>query len=1166
MSLSRASSSFLAAFSLLFASVSHAAIGIQPVADQNIPSGKTLVVPIPATDPTGPPRTYTVTVGAPTVTSGSTTVPATQANIMATIRTGDPHWVIGVSYTDSNSAMQTGTMEFQLLREFSPVATQFIGGLAQAGFYSPTGSGTNTSYLEFFRVVPDFIIQAGAPTNDNSYAAPFSFPNEYSPGLVFSGSEGQLAMANAGSGALNGLNGTNGSQFFITLSSDRTDLDYGYTIFGQLLRGFPTLEGIGGTPLPFDPITGQQGSQPINPVDITSSTITQNDTDAVLLLSATGICDAVITVTASAGSSSVTGTFTAHAINDAMSDPPFLTPVPSITAPNGAAKIALQAADLQLDLLRYGYERIFPVFDGSITSGSSPLITVPLVSNTDNNTAAAADHWNASIRGYDTRNFHVAANDKPLRGTLAPIPVGSNSILDITPRPLVTFTAGKAGEIAGLFTRTVNWGDGTVLTGTQVKINPVGAASLRRFQLVAGHDYTTAGQFPVVINISDPGGAQLALTGTAYISASPIAISGVELYRTGGIIQNKMVAAFTDGGAASTASDYTATIDWGDGTVSSGTIKGGKDFSYQVFGSHQYLTPNTFTVSTAVTRTSGGSYSATEWSGAHIAGVVARQIFPPFPQAHLAQMWTPILTDSTAITTNGTDGGNPFAGVIQATDNNLYGTTFAGGTDGEGTVYRLTTSGSFLTLVSFSGSDTGANPYSALVEGTDGYLYGTTESGGANGAGTLFQISTSGSLNSLYAFTGGGDGGNPVGALLAGTNGTFYGATVNGGDNGNGAIYQLVLTTGSLGTTGTVNTIYSFSALSSGTNADGANPYCTLIAGTDGKLYGTTEDGGGSGNGTVFQLSLSGSLGDSGSLSAIYTFSAITSSSTVASGTNADGANPFPGVVQGADGNLYGVAEQGGAGDVGTVFELSTTGSFNTLYSFSQFTSGTNPDGGLPIGGIVEASDSNFYGTTYSGGVDGQGTIFQLGVTSGSAGPIGSLNTLYVFSHGFSGRQPRGGVIQANDTNIYGTTSNGGDNGSGTVFRISTGGAFDSLYSFTQGATFQIGIRAAVAIVNSGNLPSTTGTFSAYLDPNGTLDGDATILTSGTQTAFTIPPLKSGSNSTLTFYLKGTVVDTRLKAPVGFDITGQSVIGVVNYNDPVANFDGSQKVIDLGGL
>ncbi|MGA3172364.1 MAG: choice-of-anchor tandem repeat GloVer-containing protein [Chthoniobacteraceae bacterium] len=1146
MSLFRASSSFLVAISLLFASVSHAQVGIQPIPDQNIPSGKTLVVPIPATDPAGPPRTYTVTVGAPTVTSGSTTVPAMQANIMATIRTGDPHWVMGVSYTDSNSVAQTGTMEFQLLREFSPLATQFIGGLAQGGFYSPTGSGTNTSYLEFFRVVPGFVIQAGAPTNDNSYTAPFSFPNEYSPALVFSGSEGQLAMANAGSFS------TNGSQFYITLSSDRIDLDYGYTIFGQLLRGFSTLEGIGGTPLP------SESSQPINPVDITSSTITQNDTDAVLLLSATGVCDAVITVTASAaGSSSVTGTFTAHAVADTISDPPFLAPVPSTTQPNGIAKVALRATDLQLDLLRYGYGRVSPAQDSAITSGTSPLLSIPMVPNFDNVIGAVVDHWNATPRGFDQYNFHVGAGDKPLRGTLAPIPVGSNSTLDITPRPLVTFTAGKANEIAGLFTRTVNWGDGTVLTGTQVKINPVGAASLRRFQLVAGHDYTTAGEYPVVINISDPGGAQLALTGTAYISASPIAISGAELYRTGGILQNKLVAAFTDNGAASTTAGYTATIDWGDGTVSPGIIKGRNDFSYQVFGNHQYLTPNTFTVSTTVTRTSGSNYSATEWSAAHIAGVVAPQVFPPFPQAHLAQMWTPIFTDSNAITTTGTDGGNPFAGVIQASDNNLYGTTETGGTAGDGTVYQLTTSGSHVTLVSFSGSDTGANPYSALIQGTDSYLYGTTETGGTNGSGTIFQISTSGSLNTLYSFTGGNDGGNPVGALLAGTNGTFYGTTVNGGSDGKGAIYQLVLITGSLGTTGSLNTIYSFTG-----GNDGANPYCTLIDGTDGNFYGTTEVGGTNGSGTVFQFvpASSGTLGASGSLNTIYTFSAVTS------GSNVDGANPFPGVIQGTDGNLYGVAEQGGVGDVGTVFELSTTGSFNTLHSFSPFTSGTNPDGGLPLGGLVEASDSNFYGTTYSGGADGQGAIFQVIVTNGTAGISGSLNTLYTFNRGFDGRQPRGSLIQANDTNLYGATSNGGTNGSGTVFRISTGGDYDTIYSFTQGVTFQIGIRGAVAIVNSGNLPGTTGTFSAYLDPNGTLDGDATILTSGTQSAFIIPPLKSGSNTTFTFYLKGTALDTRLKAPVGYDPTGQSVIGVVNYNDPVANFDGSQKIIDVGGL
>jgi len=293
---SRALASLLATVSLLTASLAYgsiAGIGIQPIPDQDIPSGKTLVIPIPATDPGGPARTYTVTVGAPTTGGTATTV----AGITAAIRTGDPHFILGVSYTDSNSVLQTGTMEFQLLREFAPLTTRIIGGLAQGGFYSPTSGTSGTNYLQFFRVdlSPNFIIQGGDPNNNGSGGPGFSFPNEFSNALVFSGTSGQLAMANSGNGASSGNNGTNGSQFFVTLASDRA-FDYGYNIFGQMLRGFDTLTGIAGTATQ-DNGSGENSS-PINPVDITSAAVSQNDTDAVLLLSATGVCDAVVTVTA----------------------------------------------------------------------------------------------------------------------------------------------------------------------------------------------------------------------------------------------------------------------------------------------------------------------------------------------------------------------------------------------------------------------------------------------------------------------------------------------------------------------------------------------------------------------------------------------------------------------------------------------------------------------------------------------------------------------------------------------------------------------------------------------------------------------------------------------------------------------------------------------------
>ena len=637
----RSVASLLATISLLVASAAHAAIGIQPIPDQNIPSGKTLVVPIPATDPGGPARSYTVTVGPPT-TSGSAT---NTAGIVATIRTGDPHLMLGVTYTDSNSVLQTGTMEFQLLREFAPTTAQIIGGLAEGGFYSPQTTGSGTYYITFPRVLPGFVIQGGSPTDTTTGGPGFTFENEFSNALVFGGTAGQLAMANGGTDF---GGGTNGSQFFVTLAPQR-GLDYSYTIFGQLLRGYDALFGIAGTALGYN--SSGEYSQPVNPVNITSATVSQSDADAVLLLSATGVCNSLITVTASSAGSSTVQTFTASAVADTTSDPPFLAPVANRAAPNGKLKLVLTGTDLQRDLLRYGYQDLLPVTGTSIISGILDHVSIPLVSDTDNTIAAALDHWNASTRGPDFRVFQVGAGDKPIRGTLTAIPPGYNGILVLNPYAVAVFTAGNSKDTAAGFTASINWGDGTYLSGSEVSIVPDATArTVNRFNLMAGHTYNAAGEYPVIVNIADPGGATLTLTGVANVGPSTIAVSSADIFHTGGSLKDKVVATFGDIGAAATAADYSATIDWGDGSVSPGIVKSAPDSSYKIVGSHTYRTPATFTLSTSVSR-SGASGAAT-WAAVHIAGVDARQVFPPFPQAHLAQAWSALVTDTNSVVTS----------------------------------------------------------------------------------------------------------------------------------------------------------------------------------------------------------------------------------------------------------------------------------------------------------------------------------------------------------------------------------------------------------------------------------------------------------------------------------------------------------------------------------
>jgi uncharacterized repeat protein (TIGR03803 family) len=203
------------------------------------------------------------------------------------------------------------------------------------------------------------------------------------------------------------------------------------------------------------------------------------------------------------------------------------------------------------------------------------------------------------------------------------------------------------------------------------------------------------------------------------------------------------------------------------------------------------------------------------------------------------------------ISTNGTftslfsfdysDGAYPAAALIQAANGCLYGTTPSGGLYGEGTIFQITTNGVFTLLYLFNYYD-GAAPEAALVQTANGDLYGTTVGGGTYGAGTVFQITTNGGFILLYSFTNGDDGANPEAALVQAANGDLYGTTSTGGINGFGTVFQIT-------TNGAFTALYSFSG-----GEDGGEPAGGLVASPGGWLYGITQTGGANGNGDVFAL------------------------------------------------------------------------------------------------------------------------------------------------------------------------------------------------------------------------------------------------------------------------------------------------------------------------
>ena len=317
-------------------------------------------------------------------------------------------------------------------------------------------------------------------------------------------------------------------------------------------------------------------------------------------------------------------------------------------------------------------------------------------------------------------------------------------------------------------------------------------------------------------------------------------------------------------------------------------------------------------------------------------------------------------------------------------------------------------------LHSFTGTD-GRNPYAALVQATNGMLYGTAQQGGANSSGTVFKITTGGALTTLYNFcpvAGCADGSFPKAGLVQAQNGTFYGTT----SGGFGTIFKM--TAG-----GTLSTLYTVCSLSSCT--DGETPTAGLIQGSNGALYGTTFAGVAHNNGTAFDISTSGVL------TTVYNFCSQSSCK--------DGASPEAGLIQGTDNNFYGTTYYGGTFTYyGTLFKISPTETFTSLHSFD----GT--DGDEPIGGLLQATDGNFYGTTQTDGANGYGTVFRITST-------GTLTTLYNFCAVAScadGEFPQDSLIQGTDGKLYGTTFEGGAHGDGTIFSITTSGTLTTLHSF----------------------------------------------------------------------------------------------------------------------
>jgi uncharacterized repeat protein (TIGR03803 family) len=368
---------------------------------------------------------------------------------------------------------------------------------------------------------------------------------------------------------------------------------------------------------------------------------------------------------------------------------------------------------------------------------------------------------------------------------------------------------------------------------------------------------------------------------------------------------------------------------------------------------------------------------------------------------------------------SGDDGLDPRAGLLLGSDGALYGTTQHGGTNwGWGTVYKLNADGSgFVTLHGFGATNTdGKYPYAAVIEGSDGLLYGTTDAGGAFGRGTVFRLDKDGSDYAIvhHFTTNAFDGRRPfINGLMEGSDGLIYGTTISGGSNDVGIVFKM-------GKDGSGYTILHHFSSSGG---DGRGPRGLLEA-TNGFLYGTTHTGGSDNVGSVFRMDKDGS-----GYAILRSFSSA----------GGDGRNPRR-LVEGSDGALYGTTLTGGAFlnysgfAAGTLFKINPDGSaYEVLHHFSSF----ELDGFYPQAGLLEGSDGAFYGTTQQGGDHYDfGTVFKVN-TDGS-----QYSVVHSFFDPLVGdaRSPFAGLTPGGDGRLYGTSTSGGENGAGALFRLNADG------------------------------------------------------------------------------------------------------------------------------
>jgi cyclophilin family peptidyl-prolyl cis-trans isomerase len=480
---------------------------IDPIPNASLPAGKTLILPVTAASPNGRPLTFTAT--------------SSTNRITAEVHTNNPFWkmsVVQAAAANAPGAFQTpfrggvvtvtniGDMTFMLFRDLAPHTVDVIQGLTAGGLY--------TSNTIFHRVIAGFMNQGGDPLTNGTGGPVFRYNDEFNPQAIFSGN-GQLALANSGKD-------TDGSQFFVTVAPFRSG-DFGYTIFGQLLRGFNVLSNINNT-------ATDANSRPLADVIITRASFVPDNFDTVLTLTGTnlaGVAGTISVIADDGAGGRATNTFTATTVADTQNEPPFLYPatVTNLVAPvNGRLTNIVSALDLETNALFWNLQFLdqnsfLNASNSTFNQVNGQLIIIPATNYVGLVSLIVYVAPNSIPTTYDKQIYTFAFGDTVI--SVLPTNFTATALVPFTNQLLATFTNGVPNSSTNNFTASINWGDNSIGSGVIVT-NLTGRKEVR-----GSHTYTNAGNYPVYLTLQSAFGASATVVCTA--SVPP----GLSLTRTG---------------------------------------------------------------------------------------------------------------------------------------------------------------------------------------------------------------------------------------------------------------------------------------------------------------------------------------------------------------------------------------------------------------------------------------------------------------------------------------------------------------------------------------------------------------------------------------------------------------------------------------------------------